>query len=149
MICDQLKNYKTYENLSHAIKKALAYLQTLTPETLPGSRYELDGDRLYAFSSTYETLPASQRKIEAHRNYLDIQYVFSGTEAMGYAPVENLRIAEPYRPDVEFYNTQDDLLIPAPAGTFMIFYPQDAHRPGCTWHEKALVTKVVVKIALN
>lgn len=149
MIYDQLKNHKTYESLNPAIKKALAYLQTLTPETLPGSRYELDGDRLYAFSSTYETLPAAQRKIEAHRNYLDIQYVFSGTEAMGYAPAEHLTVAEPYRPDVEFYNTQDDLLIPAPAGTFMIFFPQDAHRPGCTWREASLVTKVVVKIAIE
>ena len=148
MICDQLKNSATYEALDPAIQKALAYLNTLTPDTLPGSRYEIDGSKIYAFSSNYETQPASQRKIEAHRDYLDVQYVFAGEEAMGYAPMEGLTVSEPYRPDVEFYTTDKDALIPAPAGTFMIFYPQDAHRPGCTWKEPSQVTKVVVKIAL-
>ena len=148
MICDQLKNSASYETLSPAIQKALAYLKTLTPETLPGSRYEIDGSNVSAFSSNYETQPASQRKIEAHRNYLDIQYVFSGAEAIGYAPVEGLPVSEPYRPDVEFYHTDSDVLIPVEAGTFLILFPQDAHRPGCTWKEPSQVTKVVVKIAI-
>lgn len=149
MIYDQLKNSKSYTSLGASITKALDYLQTLTPDTLPGSRYELDGDRIYAFSSTYETLPAQERKIEAHRNYLDIQYVFSGTEAMGYAPVDGLTVSQPYHPDVEFYDTDSDVLLPAPAGTFLIFFPQDAHRPGCTWQTTSQVTKVVVKIAID
>lgn len=148
MICDQLKNSAAYEAMNPAFQKAFAYLKTVTLDNLPGSRLELDGDRLYAFSSSYETQPADQRKIETHRNYLDIQYVVSGTEAMGYIPMKGLAVSEPYRPDVEFYNTDADVLIPAPAGTFMIFFPQDAHRPGCTWKEPSQVTKVVVKIAL-
>ena len=149
MICDQLKNAATYEAMSPALAKAFRYLETVTPDNLPVGRLELDGDRLFAFSSAYETLPASERKIESHRNYLDIQYVVEGTEAMGYAPVEGLEVSEPYAPDVEFYNTTEDVLIPAPAGTFMIFFPQDAHRPGCTWKTAETVTKVVVKVAVD
>jgi len=148
MICDNLKNSAIYEAMGPAFQKAFAYLKTVTPDNLPGSRLELDGDKIFAFSSSYETLPADQRKIETHRNYLDIQYVVSGTEAMGYIPMEGLEISEAYRPDVEFYNTDADTLLPAPAGTFMIFFPQDAHRPGCTWKKPSQVTKVVVKIAL-
>ena len=148
MICDKLKNSVAYEALSPAFKKAFDYLKTVTSEHLPGSRLELDGDKLFAFSSSYETLPADQRKIETHRDYLDIQYVVSGTEAMGYIPMEGLAVSEPYKPDVEFYSTTDDVLIPAEAGTFMIFFPQDAHRPGCTWKEPSQVIKVVVKVAI-
>ncbi|MBP3588393.1 MAG: YhcH/YjgK/YiaL family protein [Clostridia bacterium] len=148
MICDNLKNCAAYEAMGPAFQKAFAYLKTVTPDNLPGSRLELDGDKLFAFSSSYETLPASQRKIEAHRNYLDIQYVVSGAEAMGYIPTEGLAVSETYKPDVEFFATDKDVLIPAEAGTFMIFFPQDAHRPGCTWKEPSQVTKVVVKIAL-
>ena len=148
MICDSLKNCATYEAMHPAFKQAFAYLKTITPDNLPTDRVELDGDKLFAFSSSYETQPAEQRKIETHRNYLDVQYVVSGTEAMGYIPMEGLAVSEPYRPDVEFYNTSEDILIPAPAGTFMIFFPQDAHRPGCTWKEPSQVSKVIVKIAL-
>ena len=148
MICDQLKNSDSYSSMHPAFEKAFAYLKTITLDNLPDGRVELDGDKLFAFSSSYESQPADQRKIESHRDYLDIQYVVSGTEAMGYIPTEGLEISEPYRPDVEFYNTDKDVLIPAEAGTFMIFYPQDAHRPGCIWKEPSQVAKVIVKVAL-
>ena len=148
MICDQIKNCSIYEALGPAYEKAFAYLKTVTTDNLPAGRVELDGDRVFAFSSAYETLSAAERKIESHRNYLDIQYVVAGTEAMGYARVEGLEVSEPYTPDVEFYNTTEDVLIPAEAGTFMIFYPDDAHRPGCTWKTPSHVQKVIVKIAL-
>ena len=148
MICDQLYNCQTYEALSPALKTAFDFLKSLDPNALE-AKYEIDGSNIYAFSSSYETLPAAQRKIEAHRNYLDIQYIASGEEAIGYAPVQCLPVSEPYKTDVEFYDTKEDILIPAQAGTFMIFYPQDAHRPGCTWKKTAQVKKVVVKIAVD
>ena len=149
MICDQLKNSASYTSMGPAFRKAFDYLKTVTVDNLPGSRYEIDGNSIFASSSSYETLPASERKIETHRNYLDIQYVLSGTEAMGYIPMEGLTVSEAYTPDVEFYNTDADILIPAEAGTFMIFFPQDAHRPGCTWKDACHVTKVIVKIAVD
>ena len=148
MICDQLKNSATYEAMHPAFAKAFAFLKTITPDNLPTDRVDLDGDKLFAFSSSYETLPADQRKIEAHRNYLDIQYVVSGTEAMGYICTDDAEVSEPYQPDIEFFTSDKDVLIPAEAGTFMIFYPQDGHRPGCTWKEPSQVSKVVVKVAL-
>jgi len=149
MICDQLKNSAAYAAMSPALQKAFAYLETVTADNLPGSRFEIDGSAIYAFSSQSETKPAAEKKLEAHRNYLDIQYVLSGTEAMGYIPVEGLPEKAPYKPDVVYYDTDADVLIPAEAGTFMIFFPQDAHRPGCTWKEISQVTKVVVKIAVD
>ena len=149
MICDQLQNCAVYASMGPALKKAFQYLKTVTPDNLPGSRFEIDGNHIFAFSSSYETLPASERKIEAHRNYLDIQYVVTGEEAMGYIPIHGLDEEAPYKPDVVFFNTNQDVLIPAPAGTFMIFFPQDAHRPGCTWNVPSPITKVVVKIAMD
>ena len=149
MICDQLKNSASYASMGPAFRKAFDYLKTITPDNLPDGRYEIDGSSIFAFSSSYETQPASERKIETHRNYLDVQYVLSGTEAMGYIPMEGLPVSEAYKPDVEFYDTNADVLIPAEAGTFMIFFPQDAHRPGCTWQQASQVTKVIVKIALD
>ena len=31
----------------------------------------------------------SEGKLEAHRKYIDVQYVISGEELMGYAPLSN------------------------------------------------------------
>ena len=149
MICDQLRNSAVYEAMSPAFQKAFQYLKTVTMDNLPGNRYEIDGDHIFAFSSTYDTLPAAERKLEAHRSYLDIQYVVAGVEAMGYIPTEGLEAEAPYKPDIVLYNTNQDVLIPAQAGTFMVFFPQDGHRPGCTWNVPSPVTKVIVKVAVD
>lgn len=149
MICDQLCNSAVYEVMSPALAKAFQYLKTVNLDNLPGSRYEIDGDNIFAFSSAYETLPAAERKLEAHHDYLDIQYMVAGEESMGYIPTEGLEEEAPYKPDIVFYNTDQDVLIPAQAGTFMIFFPQDGHRPGCTWKAPSQVTKVVVKVAVD
>ena len=149
MICDQLRNSAVYEAMSPALAKAFQYLKTVTLDNLPGSRLEIDGSNVFAFSSSYETLPASERKIEAHRDYLDIQYIVSGEEAMGYISIEGLEEEAPYQPDIVFFNCAQDVLIPAQAGTFLLFFPQDAHRPGCTWNAPSPVTKVVVKVAMD
>ena len=59
------------------------------PETkeLPVGRYELDGDNIYVLIQDQTTAPVEKKRAESHRNYIDIQYLFTGKEVQGYAPL--------------------------------------------------------------
>jgi YhcH/YjgK/YiaL family protein len=100
----------------------------------------------------YETKPAEGKKFEAHRRYVDIQYVVSGAERIGHAHTAGLRVVQPYDPETDcaLYDppagTGTDLVLCA--GAFAIFWPHDAHRPGCALGAPAPVRKVVLKVEL-
>jgi len=90
---------------------------------------------------------------EAHRDYIDIQYVVSGTEILGWVPLDTVTITAPY--DQE----KDALLGKVPAeewtpvrfesGQVIVLYPIDAHAPGLAIDQPEYVKKIVMKIALG
>jgi hypothetical protein len=49
----------------------------------PG-RIEIDGNAIFALIQEYQTVPSEEKKPEAHRKYIDVQYVFQGSEIIGY-----------------------------------------------------------------
>jgi YhcH/YjgK/YiaL family protein len=129
---------------------AFGYLaRTDFPDVAPG-RYELDGDRVFALVQRYHTKPREQGVWEAHRRYLDVQYVAAGIECMGVAPLQNLTVTQPYAADndCELLAGNGDL-VTASASTFAIFFPQDAHMPCLACGEPSPVVKVVVKVAVK
>ena len=97
----------------------------------------------------YDTVPAGEKELEAHRDYYDVQFVFSGEELLQYAPCAGLQT-------VQEYDEADDyclLKTPEPvtsialrAGELAVFAPEDAHKPGCSLNGSAHVRKIVVKV---
>jgi YhcH/YjgK/YiaL family protein len=88
-------------------------------------------------------------KLEAHRKYIDIQYVIAGTDEMGFKPTADCKeIDTEYdvNNDIEFFEDQPDSWTPVPAGSFVIFFPQDAHAPLVSSGE---IHKAVLKIAVE
>jgi YhcH/YjgK/YiaL family protein len=150
MILDRLENAALYRNLSENIVKALDYLAQTNFAEISVGRQTIDGDNVFALIQRYHPKALADAKWEAHRNYLDVQYVAQGVERIGYAPLsETLKIRQAYNSekDVIFYETSGDLL-EVRAGGFAIFAPTDIHAP-CLAHETtqpdAEVLKVVVK----
>jgi YhcH/YjgK/YiaL family protein len=150
MILDRLENAALYRSLGTSIALALDYLGRTDFSQTPEGRYELDGDRVFAIVQRYRPKPAAEGRWEAHRQYLDVQYVAGGVERIGYAPlVDGLPVQRAYdsQKDVVFFDVQGDLFT-VPAGGFVIFYPTDVHAP-CLATEPSVaaveVCKVVVK----
>ena len=48
-------------------------------------RHPIDGEAIFALVSTYETEPEGARSFEAHRKYIDVQYLLSGREIIHWA----------------------------------------------------------------
>jgi biofilm protein TabA len=149
MLIDQIRQANRYTCLSPDIAKALNYLEETRFAEAALGRVALAGDRLFALVQDYETQPREQGVWEAHRRYVDVQFVVSGAELIGYAPVERLTVTEPYAAakDLARFAGAGDFLT-VEAGTFVILYPHDAHMPGIACREPARVRKVVVKVAI-
>ncbi|MGV8981265.1 YhcH/YjgK/YiaL family protein [Clostridium sp.] len=147
MVIDKLSNAKQYYGLSARIEKALKYLQNTDLENIKIGKYEIDGKNIFAIVSEYEAKNLDEGKWEAHREYLDIQYVVSGKEKIGYAGINEMKMIGEYNEakDVLFLAGEGDLLLVS-EGTFAIFAPQDAHMPGIKVNNGQHVKKVVVKI---
>lgn len=154
MILDRLENAAFYRSLSPRIAAALDYLRATDFSKQPDGRRELDGDRLVAIVQRYRTKPLAKAVWEAHRRYLDVQYVVEGEERIGYAPVvAGAKVAQAYDDDKDFllYDVQGDLL-QVPAGSFAIFAPPDIHSPGLVGGSPPMirdVVKVVMKCRLD
>ena len=146
MIVDRIENAGIYQGLGQRIALALASVQT--PRD-PG-RHELDGDNVFVIAQRYQSKPLAEGKWEAHRNYIDVQFVAEGVERIGWAPLGRLNLSEPYQEakDVAFYQGEGDF-VTVPAGSFVILFPEDAHMPGIAVGTPAPVTKIVVKVRVS
>ncbi|MBN2842800.1 MAG: YhcH/YjgK/YiaL family protein [Sedimentisphaerales bacterium] len=148
MIYDKLDNIGLYFDAESDFVKAVEFARSFTGEN---GRYELDGDRLFAMVSEYKTGPESERLFEAHRKYADVQILLSGREKLGVLSLDdkNVSVEEEYDEgkDIAFYSSEVDysrvVLVP---GEFVVFYPEDCHKPGCSVDLDEDVRKIVIKV---
>ena len=151
MILDNLPHWRQYAAISPRFQKAFAYLEKFNAQVETG-RYELDGDNVYALVQKYTTKGLDGRLYEAHRQYIDIQYVHSGRETILWAPLSALtHVNKPYDEKSEaalFGLIQENFAINLSAGQFTILFPADGHVPCTIWGAASDVTKVVVKVRI-
>ena len=105
MIIDKIENSHRYVDLGKRIEKAFKYINYTDLKNIQPGKYEIDEENIFALISEYKTKPESEGKLEAHRKYIDVQYVISGEELMGYSPLGNQQILEPYKEenDIVFF----------------------------------------------
>ncbi|MEX0774519.1 MAG: YhcH/YjgK/YiaL family protein [Phycisphaeraceae bacterium] len=149
MILDHLSKYAAYAGLAPRLMRALCWLNDANLADLALGRHDLDGDNLFALVEEYDTRPVDQCKWEAHRKYMDVQYVIAGVERMGWAGLAAMREVTPYdaQKDLAFYQGQGDF-VTVHAGMFAIFMPQDVHMPVVAPGMITHVRKIVIKAAV-
>lgn len=143
MIVCPWKDIMRYAPVIPGLAEAFEKINAL--ESLEPATYQLENGRFFVAVGT--TVPADSVLAEAHRNYLDIQYVVKGKETMGWAPVDTLTL------DGEF-NTEGDCgmyagqcrYVDIPEGCCYVVFPEDAHKPARHLQEPSDFVKVVVKL---
>lgn len=150
MIIDKIENSHLYENISERIRKSFEYIRKTDLKSLPTGKYTIDGENIFALVSEYQTKSESAGKLEAHRKYIDVQFVISGEELMGYVPLGNQQILESYKEenDIIFY-IGDKSFTKVSEGMFAIFFPEDVHMPGISTGKISIVKKLVIKVRVN
>ena len=148
MILDTLQNAARYAGLKVGCSEAFGFLDQPGLQDLPDGKYEIAGKRVYAIIERTQGRKVSDGQLEGHRRYLDIQYVVSGEESMGWRPAAGLPSAVSYDEDrdLEFFEGEPESLVRVPAGSFAVFLPTDAHLPLIG---DGPIHKVVVKVAIG
>jgi biofilm protein TabA len=148
MILDTLSQQAAYQALGPRIARGFAWFTGFSPE-MPDGRYDISGPDVFALVQSYDTVAASEKKYEAHRDYIDIQYVAHGSEVIYYAPLDRLQPVTDYHAEKDYQLYADPAVftpLHLAAGSFALFYPQDGHKPGCVNGAVCRIKKVVIKV---
>ena len=116
---------------------------------LPLGKHTIDGELVFAVCMEYETKEKTLSKNEAHRKFIDVQYVISGQEKMFASEISGLKESEIYdeEKDVVFYEQKCGCELTVLENNFTVFFPEDAHMPGLNVKDSSsFVKKVVVKV---
>lgn len=147
MIFDNISSSKKYENINPHFNKAFEFLKREDLNTLPAGRYEIEGSEVFALIQEYETKELEDKVYEAHKMYIDLQYMLEGEERMGFLPIDKLSIEAPYSKETDAMLLGGEKVLQGlRAGEFYIFFPEEPHMPGVKNNETMKVKKVVIKI---
>lgn len=149
MVYDKIDNIETYKGLSGDIYEGLKFLKNASPDLACGV-HEIN-PRVKAIVSEYETKAVNENGYEAHKKFIDIQYLLKGTEKNCCLPIEKLKETKHYKDDIDaaFYDAEvltQELLLGD--GYFAIYWPQDGHMPCLCVNRTDKVKKVVIKITV-
>lgn len=145
MILDRLEQIHLYRGLSVHMDRAIDYLTRTDLSSLPDGRHEIDGEPV--FMNIMPVSLGDNPNWEAHRRYIDIQIALMEGESIAWAPLESIQGFSPYdesKGDIQLsQDASQGLVFPLHKGSFGIYFPSDAHRPGLGQGQSR---KAVVKV---
>ena len=152
MIVDSLARAACYEAALPRLREVFAYLARTDFSGLPDGVFQIGEGTCRAIVQGYSTKEPQDARLEAHRRFIDVQYIVSGEEKIGYAPLD--RAGAPFEPyddsrDIVFLDG-DFEAVTLRAGDFALLLPHDAHAPGIrAGAVPSQVRKVVVKMPVE
>ena len=137
---DLLKYAPVVPGLEEAVKVA-SEIQSMEPATVP-----LSGtNKILVQQGT--TKAAEGQLLEAHREYLDVQYIVKGRETVGWAPVDTLTQEGEFNTEKDkgMYSGHCDFMEIGEGYCYVVF-PEDAHMPGSHLQTPTEYQKMVIKL---
>lgn len=152
MIIDTLAHATQYLGLSPHLDRAIRCMMETDFSGMEAGRYAVDGDNVYYMVQALAYKEAADAKWEIHRNYIDIQLGLNDGEGIGYLPVAEIAHWDAYQDQKDVALSGEDqpgMLMALKKDTFMILFPQDAHRPCVRLGEVPGGRKVVFKVRVD
>lgn len=151
MIVTDIDHLYHQVSMTDALKKGIDFLRRTDIPDMADGRVDIDGDRVFAIVQRYETIITDEPRLEYHRKYIDIQYIVSGKEVIGWAPAGRIVVTEAYDEgkDICFGTVPAGEMTPVylQEGQLAVLYPEDGHAPKLAANGPSHVFKIVVKIA--
>ncbi|WP_272700615.1 YhcH/YjgK/YiaL family protein [Desulfovibrio sp. Fe33] len=145
MILDDLNAADLYAALNPRFPAAFAFLRRPDLADLPTGRIDLE-DGLYAVVAKGPGRKAEDALIETHDHYIDLAYVISGTDNIGWKARRDLgpsvEASDP-RSDVAFYSDAPTHWAEVLPGMIAVYFPEDAHMPMISDGE---IHKIIMKV---
>lgn len=147
MIIGCLAQARRYGDLFRDAERVFRFLKNVKGRTFSRPRKLFRPGMLYANMMVAESKGGGAR-LETHRKFVDLQYVYSGMDVIGWKAAEDCKRKTGYystTKDVIFYSDRPDTHVSLLPGMFCVLFPWDAHAPLAG---KGKVRKIVVKIAM-
>lgn len=138
------------QNINSRINEVISYLAKQDLANVPVGKYQVDDD-FYYMVQEYVTKAEADCRLEAHHKYVDIQWIVSGRERIDCVSVEGLTVEEEYNADkdVVFFKESDNMMrCVLNAGSYVVLFPNDAHKPCIAVESPEQVRKVVAKVRM-
>jgi len=148
MIVDTLKNAQRYVALHPKLAELFSFLSSPSAAALQPGRTDIDGRRLYVIASAGAGKTPDEARLEVHRLYVDVHYLISGKESMGWRSIERCSDVEKQydeEKDILLYSDDPAVWFTVHPGTSVIFFSWDAHAPMVS---NGIVHKIVAKVLL-
>ena len=150
MIAADLDTIEHQMPLTPGLQQAIAFLRRKDLADLPDGKMTIDGTAVFAILQRYRTAPIDAPKFEYHRKHLDIQYILSGEEIIGWAPASAMTASFDYDAGQDLcYGLMPQgawSALRLQAGQLALFWPEDGHAPRIAAGPPCLVRKIVVKV---
>lgn len=144
MIVCPFKDLNRYAPIIPGLSEAMEAALQIT-DWSAGNVMLSDGNKILV--QELDTKSPEGQRCEAHREYLDVQYIVEGEEVVGWAPLEKLTL------DGEFNTAKDKGMYTGPvdfiriqAGHCYVAYPEDGHMPNLHLDTAKHVKKLVLKL---
>lgn len=145
MLISSIKNHKNILKFFPQLDIVFDFLlNKVSSKTIDG-KYNIAKD-IYAVVANSEPKPKEEQLLEAHKKYIDLQYILVNTDNIGWKFLDkSFKISKRYnkKNDISFYKNKPDIFFKLKKGDFVIFFPEDAHAPLCNLKK---VKKCIIKI---
>ncbi len=149
MILATIEQAYRYADCHPGLSRGFDFLRSTKLDELPDGKVQIDGERLFAIVAHDQGRGRDGAILEVHRKYIDIQYVISGNELIGWQPLatcKTVKQAYDSATDLAFFLDRSSSWFELAPRSFAIFFPEDAHAPLAA---QGPVHKVVVKVSVE
>lgn len=149
MIYDQLSRLSHYRGLHPNLDKVIDYVESTDLQSLSVGNYAIDDQAVFLMIQENDTtMLENPTKFEWHARYADIHVLLDGKERLVYG-LENGPEIEEYREDIGFRQSQKEQEFVLETGEFLLFLPQENHRPNAALSQSQKVRKAVFKLLME
>lgn len=144
MIICPFKDLGRYAPIIPGLEEAMDAVKNMK-EWVPGTIPLSNGNRILVQDVTSKS--PEGKLCEAHRKYLDVQYIVDGEETVGWAPLDTMTLSGEFteEKDIGRYAGKVDFIRVA-AGYCYVAFPEDAHMPGLHLDQERTYRKLVLKL---
>jgi len=149
MIVDHIGQANRYAKLNPHFRAAFAFLRSRRWASWEPGRHRIPGTKLYANVVSGRGVGRAKAGLEVHRRFIDLQYVVSGEELIGWRSAASCAPAglkvDP-KTDAALPPERPEAWVAVPPGCFAVFFPADPHAPMAS---RARMRKIIVKVPVR
>jgi len=151
MILGNIQQLSAYLN-PEIVQPIFRFLDEQNLLTIVPGRHSVAANGIFAIVIKTDSRNLKGQEFEAHRQNLDLHYLVSGKEVLGFTDISTLEIAAPYVMEEDYllyHYPQQHSLIGLMEKQFVLFFPEDAHCAQGHIDRENPILKIVFKIPVT